>query len=136
MNLSLFRYALVLMLLALAGGIFVPAMAVPRLGLSAHTIGMLSGVLLIAIGAIWSHFILSARLCCLLKWSWLYASYANWFGCMLGAVLGAGSMTPVAAPGVRGSALAELTVMLLLLSVALASFLAVGLSLWGLRRRG
>jgi (hydroxyamino)benzene mutase len=134
-NRSLFRHAFVLILLALLSGLFVPAMAVPRLGLSAHTIGVLSGTLLIAIGAIWQHFRLAGRLRCLLQWSWLYASYINWLGCLLGAILGAGAMTPVAAPGISGSALAEATVMVMLASVALASFIAVGLSLWGLRGR-
>ena len=60
MNVSLFRYAFVLILLSLIGGFFIPAMAIPRLGLSAHTIGTLSGILLIAVGAIWQHFQLSS----------------------------------------------------------------------------
>jgi hydroxylaminobenzene mutase len=78
MSLSLFRYAFVLILLSLIGGFFIPAMAVPRLGLSAHTIGTISGTLLIAVGAIWQHFQLSSVQSVWLKWSWLYSSYINW----------------------------------------------------------
>jgi (hydroxyamino)benzene mutase len=133
MNISLFRHAFVLILLALVGGFFVPAMAVPRLGLSAHTIGILSGVLLIAVGAIWQHFRLSHTQRAWLKWSWLYSSYANWLGCLVGAVLGAGKMTPVASAGLVGSDVAETAVAVLLGSVGIFSLVAVGLSLWGLR---
>ena len=136
MNLSLFRHAFVLILLALVGGLFIPAMAVPRLGLSAHTIGILSGALLIAIGAIWQHFRLSARQAWLLKWSWLYSSYVNWFACMLGAVLGAGKMTPLASTNLVGAVWTEGLVSALFISVGVTSFVAVGLSLWGLRFPG
>lgn len=134
MNLSLFRHAFVLILLALISGLFVSSMALPRLGLAAHTIGILGGTLLIAIGAIWQHFHLSGRQHFWLKWSWLYSSYANWLGCLIGAILGTGQTTPVASAGFVGSAAAENLVAMILGSVALASFIAVGLSLWGLRR--
>lgn len=134
MNVSLFRYAFVLILLSLIGGFFIPAMATPRLGLSAHTIGTLSGVLLIAVGAIWQHFHLSTAQGTWLKWSWLYSSYINWLACLVGAMLGVGKMTPIASAGHVGNNTAEALVSVLFVSVALASFLAVGLSLWGLRR--
>ena len=134
MNLSLFRYAFVLILLSLVGGFFIPAMAIPRLGLSAHTIGALSGILLIAAGAIWQHFHLTNAQVAWLKWSWLYSSYVNWAACIAGAVLGAGKMTPIASAGHIGSNTAETLVSVLFVSVAVASFIAVGMSLWGLRR--
>lgn len=136
MNISLFRHAFALIFLSLIGSLFVPVMAIPRLGLSAHTIGILSGVLLLAIGAIWQHFNLSPRQASWMKWSWLYAGYANWLGCLLGAVLGAGKTTPVAAAGMVGPAFAESLVAVMLTTVAVASFLATGLSLWGLRPAG
>ena len=72
MNISLFRHAFFLILLGLLGAFAIPHMAVPRLGLSAHTIAMLSGTLLIAVGAIWAQFRLSAAQALWLKWSWLY----------------------------------------------------------------
>jgi (hydroxyamino)benzene mutase len=133
MNVSLLRHGFILILLALAGGLFIPAMAVPRLGLSAHTIGVLSGVLLIAIGAVWPQFRLSARQTVAHQWAWLYSSYVNWFACLLGGALGAGKTTPLASAGFTGTPLVEGTVTALLVSVAVVSFIAVGLSLWGLR---
>ena len=123
-----------LILLSLIGGFFIPAMAIPRLGLSAHTIGALSSALLIAVGAIWQHFRLSNAQHAWLKWSWLYSSYVNWLTCIVGAFLGAGKMTPIASAGHVGTSTAEALVSALFISVAIASFIAVGLSLWGLRR--
>lgn len=133
MNRSMIRHGFVLMLLALVGGFFVPAMEIPRLAVSAHTIGVLSGVLLIAVGAIWSQFTLGPRQAGVMYWGWLYAGYANWLGCLLGAATGAGRMTPVAAAGLEGTPVAETMVAFLLISVGVVSLVAAGLSLWGLR---
>lgn len=133
MNISLFRWAFVLILLSLVAAFFVPAAAIPRLALSAHTIGMMSGVLLIALGAIWQHLRLTAAQQQWLKWSWIYASYANWLGCLVGAVFGAGRATPLAGGGLEGSGAAETVVLILLGSVGVVSLVAAGLSLWGLR---
>jgi hydroxylaminobenzene mutase len=130
---SIIRHGFILILIALVSGLFVPAMKIPRLGVSAHTIGILSGVLLIAIGAIWQRFSLSPRQTRVMYWSWLYSSYVNWLGCLAGAIFGAGKTTPVASAGAVGPAIAEGVVAFLLTSVGLASFVAVGLSLWGLR---
>lgn len=124
-----------LILLALISGLLVPAMHIPRLGLSAHTIGILSGTLLIAIGAIWKELALSPRHLQILFWAWLYASYVNWLGCLVGAIFGAGKMTPLASAGAQGPAFAEALVAILLTSVAVVSFVAVGMSIRGLRKR-
>ncbi len=134
MNISLLRHAFVLILLSLIGGLFIPAMAIPRLGLSAHTVGVLGGVLLIAVGAIWQQFQLSGAQAAWLKWSWIFSSHVNWLACFLGGLLGAGKMTPIAAAGHVGGDTVEGLVAALFASVAVASFVAVGLSLWGLRR--
>ncbi len=133
MNRSIIRHGFILILIALVSGLFVPVMPIPRLGLSAHTIGVLSGILLISIGAIWQQFTLSLRQTQVIYWSWLYSSYVNWLGCLVGAIFGAGEFTPLASAGVVGSQVAEASVAILLSSVALTSFIAVGLSLWGLR---
>jgi hydroxylaminobenzene mutase len=129
----LIKSGFVLILLALLTGMFLPAMALPRLGLSAHTIGLMGGILLIAVGAVWDHFKLTDRRQTLLCVSWLYSSYVNWFACLLAAAVGAGRVTPLAAGGRTGPATMEAVVTVLLGSVALISFLAVGLSLYGLK---
>lgn len=133
MNRSLLRHAFILIFLSLLASFFIPAMALPRLGLSAHTIGIVSGVLLIGLGVIWTQFALSARQLLWLKTSWLYAAYVNWLGCLIGAIFGAGKMTPLAASGQVGPAAAEAVVMLMLGSVGLVSLFAAALTWWGLR---
>lgn len=133
MNKNIVRHGFVLILLALVLGLFVQAMPIPRLGLSAHTIGILSGALLIAIGAVWSLFVLSHRQLQVMYWSWLYSSYVNWLGCLVGAIAGAGKATPIASAGAIGPAAAEAAVGIMLVSVAVASFIALGLSIFGLR---
>lgn len=133
MNISLLRHAFVLMSVSLAAALFVPLMTLPRLAVSAHTVGMLGAVLLLGLGIIWSLFRLTTLQAAWLKGAWLYSSYVNWLACLFAAAVGAGRMTPVAAAGATGHALAEGLVTVMLVSVALASFLAVGLSLWGLR---
>tara|TARA_R110000850_G_scaffold3976_2_gene18849 strand:- start:842 stop:1258 length:417 start_codon:yes stop_codon:yes gene_type:complete len=133
MNNKIIRHGFILILIALVSGLFIPAMTVPRLGLSSHTIGILSGVLLIAIGAIWQQFSLSSKQSQWLYYSWLYSSYVNWLGCITGAILGSGKTTPIAASGIVGSEFSETIVAAMLISVGLVSFIAVGLSLWGLR---
>jgi hydroxylaminobenzene mutase len=135
MNRSLIRHGFVLILLALVGAFFIPAMALPRLGLSAHTVGVLGGVLLIAVGAVWALFALAPRVRKLLAVSWVAAGYLNWAGCLLGASLGAGRATPISAGGAVGPAWAELLSGGLLLGAAAASLLAVVLSIRGLHGR-
>lgn len=133
MNNKIIRHGFILILLALISGLFIPAMTIPRLGLSSHTIGIVSGVLLISIGAIWQQFSLSDKQLKWLYFSWLYSSYVNWLGCLTGAILGAGKSTPIAASGKIGLETGENIVAFMLVSVALLSFIAIGLSLWGLR---
>lgn len=135
MNRDMIRHGFILILIALVSGLFIPAMRIPRLGLSAHTIGLLGGVLLIGVGAVWQQFGLSPRQRRVLHWSWLGSSYLNWLGCLVGAVVGAGRMTPVASAGAVASPAAEAVVGVLLAGVAVTSFVAAGLSVWGLRSR-
>lgn len=134
MNQSIIRHGFILILIALVTGLLLPAMQIPRLGLSAHTIGILSGVLLIGIGAIWSIFSLSSRQLLIMYWGWVYSSYANWLGCLIGAFTGAGQMTPLASSGAQADAAAESAVAVLLISVSITALVAVVLSIWGLRR--
>jgi hydroxylaminobenzene mutase len=132
MHRTLILHGFILILLSLLGAFFIPAMALPRLGLSAHTIGMIAGVLLIAVGSIWPALALAPRLRAALVVAWCAAGYLNWLGCMVGAVSGAGRATPISSGGVTGPAWAEgLSGGLLLLSAA-SALLAVALSIYGL----
>ena len=129
------RWGFVLILLALLGAFFIPQASIPRLALSAHTVGLMSGLLLIVFGLISSHLALSATLVRGTRLLWIYSGFANWLGCFYGAWAGAGTMTPVASAGRQGSSLDEAIVSFLLISVAVTAVLAVVLTLYGLRAR-
>ena len=93
------RWGFVLILLALLGAFFIPQASIPRLALSAHTVGLVSGLLLIVFGLLSSHLALSATLFRGTRLLWIYSGFANWLGCFYGAWAGAGTMTPVASAG-------------------------------------
>lgn len=133
MDRRLIRHGFVLIAAALISGFAIPKAEIPRLALSAHTIGVLSGVLLVGVGAVWQRLRLSKRQRTTVYWTWLYSSYVNWGAVLGGAMIGTGKMTPVASGGAVGSSVAEAVVSTLLVSVGLVSLVAVFLSLWGLR---
>jgi hydroxylaminobenzene mutase len=133
MNLRLLRYGFILVFISLALSLFIPAMAVPRLALSAHTIGVMSGILMILVGAIWPVFALRPVQATTMEWCWIYSGYANWLGCMIGAATGASAMTPIAAGTNPGPFIAEALVMVLLITTGLTALVAAGLAVWGLR---
>ena len=133
---AIIRHGFLLITLALIAALFIPAMAVPRLGLSAHTVGVTGGMLLIAMGAVWSHFQLSETQQRWLHYLWVSSSYLNWLACLAAALLGTGRTTPLASAGAVGGALEETLVAILFGAVVLLSLGACGLSLWGLRSPG
>jgi hydroxylaminobenzene mutase len=135
MNLRLLRYGFILVLISLVLSFFIPAMAVPRLALSAHTIGIMSGILMILVGAIWPVFGLGPAQAATMQWCWVYSGYANWLGCLVGAVTGASRMTPIAAGTSPGPFVAETLVSVLLVTTGLTALVAAGLSVWGLREK-
>ena len=93
------RWGFVLILLALLGAFFIPQASIPRLALSAHTVGLMSGLLLIVFGLLSPHLALSSTFVLGTRLLWIYSGFANWFGCFYGAWAEAGTMTPVASLG-------------------------------------
>ena len=133
MNRPQIQLGFILILLALLTGFAVPELANPRLGLAAHTVGILGGLVLIALGTLAGSFALGARASAIMMWSWVYTAYANWLGCLLGAMTGASRLTPIAGAGTTGDSVSEAVVAFLLLSLALASLVGTGLAIWGFR---
>lgn len=131
----LIRHGFILILLSLFTGFAIPAAEAPRLALSAHTIGLMSGILLLAIAGIWSRLALSEGQLKVTYWGWIYAGYANWLGILLGALTGAGRMTPLASKGVTGSDASELLVAFFLISLSLAALVSTALSIYGITRK-
>ncbi|NKI34700.1 hydrogenase [Wenzhouxiangella sp. XN79A] len=134
MQKRLAAHGFVLALLGLLTGLIGPDLPLPRLGLAAHTIGLLGAALLLGLAACWPLFDLTDRARRWMAGLWLIALYTNWAGCLLGAALGAGRLTPLAARGAEGPAWAEAAVAVLLGGGSLAAFAAVILGLVGLRR--
>lgn len=57
----LFSAGILLFLLALLTGMIFPMLANPRMGLSAHLVGLLGGLFLMALGVIWTEIDLPRR---------------------------------------------------------------------------
>jgi hydroxylaminobenzene mutase len=135
MQKALSKHGFILILLALVTGFVIPQAAIPRLALSAHTIALLSGILLLGVSAIWPQLNLSEGQKKMVYWGWVYSGYANWLGILIGAYTGAGRMTPIASGGLTSTSLAEAVVAFLLISLSLAALVAAILSIWGVTRR-
>jgi hydroxylaminobenzene mutase len=133
MNRLQVQLGFLLILLALLTGLVVPYFATPRLGLAAHIVGVMGGLVLIALGALAGKFALGKRAAAVMMWCWVYGAYANWAGSVLGAITGASRLTPIAGSGRTGDPTSEAVVAFLLLSLALAAIVGTVLAIWGLR---
>lgn len=128
-------HGVLIFLLGLLAGAFVPWLKNPRMGVAAHVGGVLSGIFLILIGLIWEEIKLPAQTKTVDFWFFLYASYTGWLAQFLAAVFGTGRSMPVGGAGFRGTAWQEALVDFLAISFSAAIALAGILALWGLRRR-
>jgi (hydroxyamino)benzene mutase len=135
MNRRLMRLGFALILLGLLTAFTIPAAVSPRLALAAHTVGILGGLALVVIGMLAGTFALGPSASSVLAWSWVYATYANWLGCLVAALTGASRLTPIAGAGTSGTALAEGLVAFIFLTEAAAALIGAGLAVWGLRER-
>jgi hydroxylaminobenzene mutase len=125
----------VLFLFALLAGLGVPQFAVPRLGLSAHLLGIMQGLFLMVTGLPWPKLRLSRTASQVGFWLAIYGCFAAWAANVFAGISGAGNtMLPIAAGQARGNALQE-EIIAIGLRTAAASLIAVSLLiLWGLRR--
>ena len=130
----LLQVGALLFFLALIVGLALPRFALPRLALSAHLLGLMQGTFLIAIGMLWPRLALSRSLSRIGAVLAVYGCGAAWTANLLGALWGAGgSMVPMATGGVRGTALQEGAIKVLLITGALSLVLTALVILWGLR---
>jgi hydroxylaminobenzene mutase len=120
-------------LLGLVAGAAVPAFTNPRMGLSAHLGGVMTGTLVAVIGALWDQLRLPARVAAGLFWITLYAGYANFGALVLAAIFGTSRMTPMAGAGHTAAAWQEGIVDFGLTTGALAIIATCLVVLWGLR---
>jgi hydroxylaminobenzene mutase len=132
-NRLLIQLGFFLILLGLLTGLAVGQFANPRLGLAAHQVGVLGGLVLVVLGLVSRYLVLGSRAAAVMTWTWIYATYANWFASVLGAVTGASRMTPIAGHATRGGATSEAVVAFLLISLAFAGIVGAALAVWGAR---
>ena len=124
----------VLFLLGLVTGFVIPIFENSRMGLASHLEGVMNGTFLIAVGAVWSRLILSARLQATAFWLLLYGTYANWLLVLLAAMYGTSEMTPIAGAGHLGLPWQETLVTVGLSSVGITMLAAVTILVIGFMR--
>jgi hydroxylaminobenzene mutase len=123
-----------LFLLGLVVGLFVPMIANPRMALSSHIEGVMNGMFLVLIGLIWQKVQLSARWLKITFWLAIYGTFANWLGMLIAAVFNAGGMLTVAAEGKEGPPVVEGIVNFSLISLSVAMIMVCITVLAGLWR--
>ena len=130
----LLQVGILLFLFALLVGLAVPKFAVPRLGLSAHLIGIMQGTFLVVLGVLWPKLKLTQATSRVGFWLVVYGFFAAWTVNVLAGVWGAGnSMLPMAAGQAHGSALQEGIIAIGLRTAAVSQITALILIIWGLR---
>jgi hydroxylaminobenzene mutase len=126
-----------LFLCALLVGVAVPKFTVPRIGLSAHLLGIMQGLFLMVTGVIWPRLRLPPRASTVGFWLAVYGCFAAWMANLLAGIWGAGNtLLPIASGQAHGSALQEGFIVAALRTGGAALIAASILILWGLRGPG
>ena len=122
-----------LIFIALVTGLAIPAFLNTRMALAAHITGILNGLLLVALGSVWSRLTLSPGQAALARAAALGGAYANWATACLAAAWGTSRLTPLSGAGHAAAAWQESLVQTLQVSLGVAMLLALGLVAYGLR---
>ena len=136
----LMQHGLIVFLLGLGSGLamLVPRelFANPRLALSAHLVGVSTGMFLILAGLVMERATMSGVEHTLTVWLAAYGAYGNWAGTILGATYGTQALTKIASAGTSAPSATwpESVVTVLLVTSGTAAIAACGLLLWGLRK--
>jgi hydroxylaminobenzene mutase len=134
-NRRLMWHGMILFLLGLLTGFAEAHVTNVRMGLAAHLEGVMNGILLLALGAIWPQLRLSKTGQAAAFWTALYSTYGNWFFVLLAAIFGTGALSPITAPGRKALPWKESLVTAGLMSVGVVVIVSTLIFLWGLRGR-
>lgn len=104
-----------------------------RMALAAHLEGVMNGIFLLAVGAIWNEVRLSYPMSRIAYWALLGGTYGNWVVTTLAAILGTAALSPITAAGHSAAPGQEILVATGFVLIGLAIILASSLLLWGLR---
>jgi (hydroxyamino)benzene mutase len=133
MQTVLFTLGLILFLLGLLTGFAIPALKNPRMALSSHLEAVLNGMFLVLLGLLWPHLHLSKVWGVTAVVLIVYSAYTNWLATLLAAAWGAGRrFAPIAAVDQQASAAKERIVSFLLVALAPAVVVGVGIVIAGL----
>ncbi len=124
---------ILLFLFGLIIGVFIPLMANPRMGLSAHLEGTMNGMFLVILGLIWNKIAIKDNWLRAAFWLTIYGSFANFVAVTIAAITGAGKMMPMAG-GKEGASVIEGLISFLLISLALVMIVVCSIVLTGLYR--
>src|SRR3979490_2242907 len=127
-------HGMFLFLLGLLTGFVEQKFNNPRMGLAAHLEGVMNGIFLVALGAVWAEVRLSPRPKAAAYWTALYGTYANWAITTLAAIFGTAALSPISAAGHSAQAWQESAVTFGFISVGIIIVTSSILVLWGLRR--
>ena len=134
-NRRLMWQGMLLFLLGLATGFVEQRFTSVRMGLAAHLEGVMNGIFLLALGAIWNEVRLSGPAKATAYWTALYGTYVNWLVTTLAAIFGTAALSPITAAGHSGLAWQEGLVTVGFISVGAVMVASSLLVLWGLRTR-
>jgi hydroxylaminobenzene mutase len=134
-NRRLMWHGLFLFLLGLLTGFAEQHFANVRMGLAAHLEGVMNGIFLMALGAIWNEVRLPPLTKMIAYWTALYGSYVNWLITTLAAVFGTAALSPISSAGHTGLPWQEDVITAGFLSVGIVIVVSAVLVLWGLRTR-
>jgi hydroxylaminobenzene mutase len=106
-----------------------------RMGLAAHLEGVMNGIFLVALGAVWNEVRLAPRIRGIAYWVALYGTYGNWFVTSLAGIFGTAALSPITAAGRSGLPWQETMVTVGFMTVGLTMVATSVLVLWGLRAK-
>ncbi len=127
-------HGMLLFVLGLITGLVSQQLTNPRMGLAAHLEGLMNGIFLLAVGAVWHRAQLSPRVAGLVFSTVLCGTYANWITTTLAAVLGTSAMTPLASGSHRAAGWQDLLITVGFVTVTVAMLVSSILLLIGFRR--
>jgi hydroxylaminobenzene mutase len=104
-----------------------------RMGLAAHLEGVMNGIFLVALGAVWNEVRLSRRTKAITYWGVLYGTYINWLITASAAAFGTAALSPITGAGHVGKPWQETLVTIGFLSVGVSIVASSIMILWGLR---
>lgn len=134
-NRRLMWHGMFLFLIGLLTGFAETHFTNTRMGLAAHLEGVMNGIFLLALGAVWNEVRLTPRTKNIAYWVALFGAYGNWFVTTLAAVFGTAALSPITAAGHSGQPWQETVVTLGFLFVGATIIATSVLVLWGLRAK-